>query len=109
MNRIQIYSAILGLLILLTITLYSKGYWKTWEDYRAEIAAVTSDCYANVVVETGKTLGCQPWNDPEAAMKQCTAYLDPMSKMMIMISIINCNNTSQNKKRDHRHEDSNDF
>ena len=106
MNRVQIYSAILGLLVLLAGALYSKGYWKTWEDYRVEIATVSNDCYANVVVETGKTLGCQPWNDPEAAIKRCTKNIDPVTKMFLMMAILQCGNEPD---KDKKNEDSNDF
>lgn len=105
MNRVQIYSAILGLLVLLAGALYNKGYWNTWDDYRAEIASKTNDCYANVVVSTGKALGCQPWNDPEAAMKRCTANIDPFARVFVMIAILRCGDKPNKDKTDNENSD----
>jgi len=97
MNRVQIYSAISGLLILLTGVLYFKGYWNTWEDYRVEIAEQTNDCYANVVVTVGEALKCPPMNDPEAAIKKCTEHMDILSKVLLTAIISQCNEEFKDK------------
>lgn len=73
MNRIQLLSAILGILMLITGTLFIKGYFKTWEDYRPLIVKeMGSECITDLVITIANDLQCKPWLDPKNNLEKCT-------------------------------------
>lgn len=107
MNRTQILSAVLGLLLLSAGGLYFKGYWKTWEDYRPQITEAVGPCYAEVVVKVGTELGCQPWDNPEQQFKKCIAEADGVTKMVTLMSLMLCQ--SEQPYEGDTHENSDDI
>ena len=72
MNRTQLLSVILGLLVILAGALFTKGYFMTWEDYRPLLVEETNDeCIADLVIAVGEKLQCTPKWDPMGNLERC--------------------------------------
>ena len=94
MNKTQLLSAILGILVVLAGALYTKGYFKTWEDYRPLIVEDSgSECVADLIIEIATDMRCKPWLDPKSSIDGCMddqGIEEEVIKTKIMLGVVMC-------------------
>ena len=90
MNKTQLLSAVLGLLVVVAGALFVNGYTKTWEDYREVITAETNPCFAELAVATGEQLQCKPWLDPDANLTKCIEESSETVQAVIIMKTLMC-------------------
>jgi len=90
MNRVQILSAILGLLVLAAGALLAEGYFKTWEDYREPLVEEAGECVADLIITVGNDLQCKPWLNPQENLEQCVAESSEVKQTAIVVGAMAC-------------------